>query len=108
MSPGPEQAEDEEPGHAGVIAFVDPRELQAGTQALMTIELELVPGTHANSDSPVDSALIPTTFFPDSVEGVQWEQVIYPQPTEVIEWYSVDPLAGFRGWRRDTGPAERR
>ena len=95
VSPGPEQAEDEEPGHAGVIASVDPRELQAGTQALMTIELDLVPGTHANSDSPTDSALIPTTFFPDSVEGVLWEQVIYPRPTEVIEWYSVDPLPVF-------------
>ena len=95
VAPDPEQAENEEPGHAGVIASVDPRELQAGTQALMTIELDLVPGTHANSDSPTDSALIPTTFFPDSVEGVVWEQVIYPRPTEVIEWYSVDPLPVF-------------
>ena len=95
VAPDPEQAENEVPGHAGVIASVDPRELPAGAQTLMTIELELVPGTHANSDSPVDSALIPTTFFPDSVEGVQWEQVIYPQPTEVIEWYSVDPLPVF-------------
>ena len=91
----PEQAADEKPGHASVIASMNPRELSAGAQALMTIELELVPGTHANSDSPRDSALIPTTFFPDSVEGVLWEQVIYPQPTEVIEWYSVDPLPVF-------------
>ena len=95
VAPGPEQAEGEEPGHAGVIASVDPRELEAGTQALMKIELELLPGTHANSDSPMDSALIPTTFFPDSVDGVLWEKVIYPRPTEVIEWYSVDPLPVF-------------
>ena len=95
VAPAPEQTEDEKPGHAGVIASVNPRELPAGAQAFMTIELELVPGTHANSDSPADSALIPTTFFPDSVEGVAWEQVIYPPPTEVIEWYSVDPLPVF-------------
>ena len=95
VAPDPEQAEDEEPGHASVIASVNPGKLPAGAQALMKIELELVPGTHANSDSPRDSALIPTTFFPDSVEGVQWEQVIYPRPTEVIEWYSVDPLPVF-------------
>ncbi|MXZ29142.1 MAG: redoxin domain-containing protein [Gammaproteobacteria bacterium] len=95
VSPGPEQAEVEAPGHAGVIASVNPGKLTAGAQALMKIELELVPGTHANSDSPRDSALIPTTFFPDSVEGVVWEQVIYPRPTEVIEWYSVDPLPVF-------------
>ncbi len=44
----------------------------------------------------LDSALIPTTFFPDSTDGVVWEQVIYPQPTEVIEWYSVDPLPVFQ------------
>ena len=94
-APDRRQAEDEEPGHAGVIASVNPGKLPAGAQALMTIELQLVPGTHANSDSPRDSALIPTTFFPDSVEGVRWEQVIYPRPTEVIEWYSVDPLPVF-------------
>ena len=95
VSPGPEQAEVKAPGHAGVIASVNPGKLTAGAQALMKIELELVPGTHANSDSPRDSALIPTTFFPDSIEGVVWEQVIYPRPTEVIEWYSVDPLPVF-------------
>ena len=93
--PDTEQANDEEPAVAGVVASVNPRELPAGAQALMKIELDLVPGTHANSDSPTDSALIPTTFFPDSIDGVLWEQVIYPRPTEVIEWYSQDPLPVF-------------
>ena len=93
--PDPQRAEDAEPGLAGVIASADPKELPAGAQALLKIELDLLPGTHANSDSPTDPALIPTTFFPDSVDGVVWEQVSYPQPTEVIEWYSVDPLPVF-------------
>ena len=93
--PDPGQAADNEPAPAGATASVNPRELRAGAQALMRIELDLVPGTHANSDSPTDSALIPTTFFPDSVDGVLWEQVIYPRPTEVVEWYSVDPLPVF-------------
>ena len=91
-----EPAEGDEPALAGVIASVSPRELPAGAQALVEIELDLLPGTHANSDSPTDSALIPTTFFPDSVDGVLWQQVIYPQPTEVIEWYSLDPLPVFQ------------
>lgn len=91
----PEQAKDEEPAVAGVIVSVNPGELSAGAEALMKIELDLVPGTHANSDSPKESWLIPTTFFPDSVDGVLWEQVTYPQPTEVIEWYSEDPLPVF-------------
>ena len=81
----------------------------------MKIELDLVPGTHANSDSPTDSALIPTTFFPDSIDGVLWEQVIYPRPTEVIEWYSQDPLPVFEDGavilarltvEKDAGPGE--
>ena len=113
--PDPEQANDEESASAGVIASVNPRELPAGAQALMKIELDLVPGTHANSDSPRDSALIPTTFFPDSVDGVLWDQVIYPKPTEVIEWYSVDPLPVFQDGaviqarltvEEDAGPGE--
>ena len=94
-APDPEQEEDAEPALAGVIASVNPGELPPGAQALVTIELDLIPGTHANSDSPADSALIPTTFFPDPVDGVLWKQVIYPQPTEVIEWYSLDPLPVF-------------
>ena len=93
--PNREQAKDEDPALASVIASVNPRELPAGTQALVKIELDLVPGTHANSDLPKDSAFIPTTFFPDSVDGVVWQQVSYPQPTEVIEWYSEDPLSVF-------------
>ena len=91
----PGQSGVEEPALAGAIASINPGELPAGAQALMRIELDLVPGTHANSNAPVDSALIPTTFFPDSVDGVLWEQVIYPRPTEVIEWYSQDPLPVF-------------
>ncbi|MCY3839440.1 MAG: redoxin domain-containing protein, partial [Gammaproteobacteria bacterium] len=93
--PDPERAEDAEPALAGVITSANPKELPAGAQAFLKIELDLAPGTHANSDSPTDAALIPTTFFPDSVDGVEWEQVSYPQPTEVIEWYSVDPLPVF-------------
>ena len=93
--PDPGLVGDIETAPAGVIASVNPKQVRAGVQALMEIELDLVPGTHANSDSPTDSALIPTTFFPDSVDGVLWEQVIYPRPTEVIEWYSVDPLPVF-------------
>lgn len=91
----PEQAKDEEPAVAGIIASVNPGELSAGAKALMKIELDLAPGTHANSDSPKESWLIPTTFFPDSADGVLWEQVTYPQPTEAIEWYSEDPLPVF-------------
>ena len=93
--PDREQANDEDPALANVIASVNPRELPAGAQALLKIELDLVPGAHANSDLPKDSAFIPTTFFPDSVDGVVWHQVTYPQPTEVIEWYSEDPLSVF-------------
>ena len=113
--PAPGQAEEKEPAPAGVTATVNPRELRAGAQALVKIELDLVPGTHANSDSPTDSALIPTTFFPDSVDGVLWEQVIYPRPTEVIEWYSLDPLPVFENGAviqarltvdKDAGPGE--
>ena len=78
-----------------MITSVNPKALPAGAEALLEIELDLVPGTHANSDSPRDPALIPTTFFPDSVDGVVWEQVSYPPPTEAIEWYSVDPLPVF-------------
>ncbi len=115
VAPDTGRAEDVEPATAGVIASVNPGKLRAGVQALMKIELDLVPGTHANSDSPADSALIPTTFFPDSVDGVLWEQVIYPRPTEVIEWYSVDPLPVFEDGaviqarltvEEDAGPGE--
>ncbi|MYK45827.1 MAG: redoxin domain-containing protein [Gammaproteobacteria bacterium] len=93
--PDSARADDAEPPLARVIGSADPKELPAGGEALLKIELDLAPGTHANSDSPTDPALIPTTFFPDSVDGVVWEQVSYPQPTEVIEWYSVDPLPVF-------------
>ncbi|MCY3821281.1 MAG: redoxin domain-containing protein [Gammaproteobacteria bacterium] len=115
VGPDPDRAGDGEPPLAGVIASVSPRKLAAGAQALMEIELDLDPGTHANSDWPTDPAFIPTTFFPDSVDGVVWEQVSYPQPTKVIEWYSEDPLSVFEDGaviqarltvEEDAGPGE--
>ena len=113
--PDSARAEDAVPALAGVITSVNPKTLPAGAEALLEIELDLVPGTHANSDSPRDPALIPTTFFPDPVDGVVWEQVSYPPPTEAIEWYSVDPLPVFEDGamirarltvEEDTGPGE--
>lgn len=66
-----------------------------GSQALLTLKLMLIPGNHANSNRPKAQELIPTTFFPTKSELISWGRVKYPKPTEVIEWYSVEPISVF-------------
>ena len=69
--------------------------LLPGSQAVMSVKLLLIPDNHANSNRPKDPELIPTTFTPEKSDFISWNRVKYPKPTEVIEWYSVEPLSVF-------------
>ena len=78
-----------------IIATTSASELPPGSQAILSLTLELVPGAHANSNRPADPQLVPTTFIPAASKQVRMGRARYPQPTQVIEWYSVDPLSVF-------------
>ena len=77
------------------VASTSASELPPGSQAILSLTLELIPGAHANSNRPADPQLVPTTFFPAASDQVRMGRARYPQPTQVIEWYSVDPLSVF-------------
>lgn len=66
-----------------------------GEKLTVSIKLKLRDGAHANSNVPEDALLIPTIFTPDKTEGVIWGTVNYPEPTKVVERYSVNPLSVF-------------
>ena len=94
-APATALAEDEEIERVSVAASIEPNELPPGAQVLMKVKLELIPGNHANSNRPADPNLIATRFYPKAPEGVSFGRVAYPKPTQVIEWYSTDPLSVF-------------
>ncbi len=87
--------EDRERRLASVAVSVSADRLPPGSQAILGIKLELAPNEHANSNRPRNPQLIPTTFFAKSTDALSWGRIHYPKPTQVIEWYSVDPLSVF-------------
>jgi thiol-disulfide isomerase/thioredoxin len=82
-------------GHVSVRLTVEPAEVRPGAQATLNLKLKLAADSHVNSNDPKDENLIPTTFTPRPTKGVVWGAPQYPEPVEVTEWYSVDPLVVF-------------
>jgi len=81
--------------YVSVRATVEPAEAKPGGQAWLKLTLKLAAEAHVNSDAPKDPNLIPTIFMPRPTAGIIWGQPQYPEPSEVMEWYSVDPLIVF-------------
>jgi len=77
-------------------ATVEPAYAKPGGQALLKLRMKIAGDAHVNSNAPKDPNLIPTIFTPRPTAGVVWGKPQYPEPTEVTEWYSADPLIVFR------------
>lgn len=88
-------AQTDEENLVSVKALVTPDRVSPRAEAMLKLELKLVAGAHANSNRVTDPNLIPTVFLPQSQAGLIWGQPAYPEPTEVIEWYSTEPLSVF-------------
>lgn len=88
-------AQTDEENLVGVAASIAPDRLQPGAQAVLNVKLKLVSGAHANSNLVADPNLIPTVFQPKPQTNLTWGQPKYPQTTEVVEWYSTEPLSVF-------------
>jgi thiol-disulfide isomerase/thioredoxin len=89
----PAQTDDE--NRVSVEASVVPEKVSPGAEVVLNLKLKLASGAHANSNQVKDPNLIPTVFLPKPQTGLIWKQPNYPQPTEVTEWYSQDPLSVF-------------
>lgn len=81
--------------YVSVQASLEPANAKPGGQALLQLRLKIAGNAHVNSNAPKDPNLIPTIFTPRQTAGVVWGKPQYPEPTEVTEWYSVDPLIVF-------------
>ena len=79
-----------------VFTTLSAEEALPGMNVILSLELDLEPEAHANSNRVANPELIPTTFFPTPSEGIEWGRARYPKPTHVIEWYSVDPMPVFQ------------
>ena len=88
----PDSAEAEK---AGAEMTASKQTAAPGETVLLTIKLKLAEKAHANSNSPADPLLIPTVFIPKKGENMEWGLIEYPEATEVMASYSVEPLKVF-------------
>lgn len=79
----------------GAELTASPMSVLPGDKLTLKIKLKLRDGAHANSNLPDDPYLIATIFTPEKTEGIVWNSIKYPQPTKVVETYSVNPLSVF-------------
>jgi thiol-disulfide isomerase/thioredoxin len=88
-------AQTNEENLVSVSASVAPDKAPPGAEAVLNLKMNLATGAHANSNQTADPNLIPTVFLPKPQTGFIWGQPEYPKTTEVIEWYSTEPLSVF-------------
>jgi thiol-disulfide isomerase/thioredoxin len=89
------QDQDAEKKVVTLSASVSPESVRPGATVLLSIQISLSEGAHANSNQLDDPYLIPTSFTPKTARGISWGPVKYPAPSQVYEAYSIEPLSVF-------------
>jgi thiol-disulfide isomerase/thioredoxin len=99
-------AQNEARARVSADVIVEPPQLRPGGRAALKITLRLAADAHVNSNAPVDAQLIPTVFTPSPMPGINWGAPQYPDPTQVVEWYSTEPLVVYTDGSIITVPFE--
>jgi thiol:disulfide interchange protein DsbD len=86
----------QQPGEGSVSASLNVRSLQAGQQAVVAIVLDVGPGLHAQSHTPLASYLIPLSVKTDANSAVNFSQAIYP-PGKIVRYQLLGKLSVYAG-----------
>jgi thiol:disulfide interchange protein DsbD len=66
--------------HAKIAAFLSASALQPGQTAVLAVVVDITPGLHAQSHTPLDKNYIPFDIVPDANPAIQFLDPIYPPP----------------------------
>ncbi|OFW11896.1 MAG: hypothetical protein A3H96_25925 [Acidobacteria bacterium RIFCSPLOWO2_02_FULL_67_36] len=94
VAAGAGQAQDRPP-RAEVSPVVESEGVAPGGSARVALKVVLRPGLHANSNKPRDPALIPTILTVTPPAGISVEEIVYPEPQDLIQTGSDLPLSVF-------------
>ena len=69
--------------------------VQPGAELRVAMQVRLAEGLHVNSNKPRDPSLIPIVLTADTPPGLQVEELVFPQPTDLEQVGAGEPLAVF-------------
>ncbi len=83
------------PSPAELTPLLETDAVRAGTTARAALVIRLSEGLHTNSNRPRDPLLIPIVLSFQPPAGVSVTEVVYPEPTDLKQEGSAQPLAVF-------------
>ena len=83
------------PSPAELTPLLETDAVRAGTTARAALVIRLSEGLHTNSNKPRDPLLIPIVLSFQPPAGVSVTEVVYPEPTDLKQEGSAQPLAVF-------------
>jgi len=83
------------PPVAGVTPLVAQDGVEAGQTARVALRVLLPDGLHANSNRPRDPLLIPMVLTVAPPQGLTVVEIVYPQPTDLVQAGIEQPLSVF-------------
>ena len=69
--------------------------VRPGTGARAAIRVRLPEGLHTNANKPRDPSLIPIVLSVDPPPGISVEEIVYPEPTDLVQQGVDEPLAVY-------------
>jgi len=95
MGGGEAQAQLMRPPTADVLPLVEADGAEQGTVMRAAILVRLPEGLHTNANQPRDPSLIPIVLSVDAPTGISVEEIVYPEPTDLVQEGVPEPLAVY-------------
>jgi thiol:disulfide interchange protein len=92
---GVSEAQLRRPAPATLTPVLEFDAVRPGTSARAALQIELPEGLHTNSNKPRDPLLIPIALSVRPPAGVTITEVVYPEPKDLAQEGSSQPLAVF-------------
>ena len=83
------------PPSAEVTSLLAADGVRPGTGVRAAIRVSLPEGLHTNANKPRDPSLIPIVLSVDAPAGILVEEIVYPEPTDLVQQGVDEPLAVY-------------
>ena len=91
----PVVAQDGPPPRAQVTPLVEHGTAAPGAPLRVALRVSLPEGLHANAHKPRDPKLIPVVLTVNAPAGVTVEEIVYPEPTDLVQENAPQPLSVY-------------
>src|SRR5690242_1576666 len=89
------RAQDGPPPRAQVTPILEHETAAPGAPLRVALKISLPEGLHANAHKPRDPKLIPVVLTVNAPAGVTVEEIVYPEPKDLVQENAPQPLSVY-------------